>query len=157
MSGSPTLVPSTPSPPRKRQRIVTPFSPGELGKFAYRAAASLAQSGWNAFVIQEQQPKSVHTHLPPSVHPAAPYLSRLARHGVPAPSLNPPWSAARRLLAHRRGPHPSASRLFPDFLLQDMAEMGIGLCCLFQPSNTYHILHLHRPEWYPNEKEGPVR
>jgi hypothetical protein len=143
VSGSPTLVPSTPSPPRKRQRIVTPFSPGELGKFAYRAAASLAQSGWNAFVIQEQQPKSVHTHLPPSVHPAAPYLSRLARHGVPAPSLNPPWSAARRLLAHRRGPHPSASRLFPDFLLQDMAEMvNMGYWTVLPFSAVQHLPHL---------------
>jgi hypothetical protein len=75
VSGPPTLVPSTPCPPSKRQRIVTPCSPGELGKFACQAAASLAQRGWNAFVMQEQQPKSVSTHLSPSVHPAAPYLS----------------------------------------------------------------------------------
>jgi hypothetical protein len=136
-------VPPTLSPSCKRQRIVTPFSPGELGKFAACAAASFAQRGWNAFVTQQQHPKSVNTHLPLAVHPAAPYLCRLARHGVPAPSSKPPWPTARKRQAYHRGPHPSAAILFPAFLLEDMADMvNMGYWTVLPFAAVQNLPHL---------------
>ena len=111
------------SPKRQRPHIQTPYSPGELGKYADRAASLLAEVGWNAFITIQQHPKSVHPTIPVSAHPVAPYLQRLARHGVPAPSLSPPWSLARRDSAYQRGPHPSAAHTYTQFLMEDFTDM----------------------------------
>jgi len=88
-----------------------------------RAATLLAEVGWNAFITSQQYPKSIHRNIDSTAHPVAPYLQRLARHGVPAPSSAPPWSVSQRDAAYHRGPHPSAARIYPQFLLEDFTDM----------------------------------
>jgi hypothetical protein len=122
-------IPSTPpaTPLSKRRKISHQpiFSPGELGKLARQFARTLKQLGWTKFYGQHQ-PRH-YTSLHPSLHrlnhPAARLLHRLATHGVPAPSSEPPWSTQQKDAAAYRGPHPSASRVFSAFLLEDMFEM----------------------------------
>ncbi|MFN9983633.1 MAG: hypothetical protein ACK53Y_27155, partial [bacterium] len=103
----------------------------------------LDQVGWNSFIHHLQSPKSVNLHLHPSSHPIAPYLARLARHGVPAPSSKPPWHLQRRIDAVHRGPHPSASRLYSDFLLEDIADMvNMGFWTVLPFEAVQHLPHL---------------
>lgn len=52
----------------------------------------------------------------------APYLGRLARLGVPAPSTTAPWTLHQKDQAFRRGPHPSAAKHYAAFLLEDMYD-----------------------------------
>jgi hypothetical protein len=52
-----------------------------------------------------------------------PYLSRLAWHGVPAPSSATPWQESRLRPVLRRGPHTSALHQFKSFLFEDLLDM----------------------------------
>jgi hypothetical protein len=52
-----------------------------------------------------------------------PYLSRLARHGVPAPSSATPWQESRLRHVLRRGPHTSALHQFKSFFFEDLFDM----------------------------------
>jgi hypothetical protein len=53
-------------------------------------------------------------------HPAAHFLHRLSKHGVPALCSTPPWTVPQQDAAVRRGPHPSAAHQYASFLLEDM-------------------------------------
>jgi len=92
----------------------------------------LARLGWTQFFQRHfhQDLKSISTNIAEIHHPAAPYLARLARYGVPAWCSDPPWSLVQQDAAIAHGPHPSASRQFSEFLLEDMfdyAKMGYWL------------------------------
>ncbi len=119
----------SPCPPTKRHKPnpTTPpqYSAGELGKLARHYAHVLAKAGgWPAFYTNHfhQHQKSINPAIGLIPHPAAPFLARLARHGVPAPSTAPPWPTAYQDAAVARGPHPSASRQHTSFLLEDMFD-----------------------------------
>jgi hypothetical protein len=106
-------------------------------------ANELAGLGWHSFVKQLQYPSSLNQHLDKLPHPSAPYLHRLARHGVPAPSSSPTWLPQCRHQAFTRGPHPSASRLYSRFLLEDMwdyVQMGYWTVLPFHA--VQHLPHL---------------
>jgi hypothetical protein len=117
-------VPHYTTPPPKRYKHHHPpkYSPRELGKLALNFAQELHWLGWNKFFRQHYS----HTYpsLRPNIrhlpHPAAPFLSRLASVGVPAPSQRTPWTTAQQDAAVTRGPHPSARHQYTDFLLDDM-------------------------------------
>ena len=115
---------SSPAPPSKWHKTHLPpkYSPGELGKLAARCARVLARLSWTRFFHQHshQSLKSVNPNIAAIPHPAAPYLARLARHGIPALSLDPPWTVLQQDAAMERSPHPSASQHFTDFILEDM-------------------------------------
>ncbi len=92
-------------------------------------AAELARLGWTSFFCTHfhHQYSSINPTLANIPHPAAPYLARLARHGIPALWSTPPWSVTQQDAAMCRGPHPSAAYQFSEFLLEDMfdyATMG---------------------------------
>jgi len=53
----------------------------------------------------------------------APFLHRLAKHGVPAPNSALPWTLHMQDKAAHCGPHPSAAHTHTSFLLEDMHEM----------------------------------
>jgi hypothetical protein len=72
-------------------------------------ADELAGLGWYNFVKQHQHPSSINPRLANMLHPAAPYLQRLARRGVPAPSSSRPWPLQQCHNAFTRGPHPSTA------------------------------------------------
>jgi hypothetical protein len=106
-------------------------------------ANELAELGWHSFVKLRQYPSSLSQHLAQLPHPSASYLHRLARHGVPAPSSSPPWPPQRRYQAFTRVPHPSASRLYSRFLLEDMwdyVQMGYWTVLPFHA--VQHLPHL---------------
>ncbi len=148
--------------PSKRPRPSLPpvYSPGELGKYAEQAAVQLAQLGWSSFIRLHQHPASLHPTLHHLAHPAAPYLHHLARRGVPAPSTAPPWSLAQRDRAYHRGAHPSASRQFAKFLLEDMFDyihMGFWLVLPFQVVRHLSHLKLAPPAWCHNVNVAHVQ
>ena len=117
------LSPNTPSPKRlKTSTPHLPYSPGELGKLAVKFSRALARLGWNRFVRKQRTHSSLKNNIHLLEHKAAPYLARLARHGVPAPSTAPPWTLAQKDQAVHRGPHPSAARHYAAFLLEDMYD-----------------------------------
>jgi hypothetical protein len=92
-----------------------------------RCASVLAQLGWTRYFRTHfhQHYKSTNPTLASLPHPAAPFLARLARHGVPALCSDTPWSLERQDAAMARGPHPSAARHFPEFLLEDMYDYAL--------------------------------
>jgi hypothetical protein len=121
----------------------TVFSPGELGKYASLMATRMAALGWHNFITSQQHPTSINPNLRHLPHPAAPYLARLSRHGVPAPSASVPWSTARRYQALQRGPHPSASRQYSRFLLEDMWDyVHMGYWTVLPFDAVQHLPHL---------------
>jgi hypothetical protein len=72
-----------------------------------------------------------------------PYLSRLARQGVPAPSTAAPWTLHQKDNAFRRGPHPSAARQFATFLLEDMYDyVKMGYWIVLPYSAVRRLPHL---------------
>jgi len=92
----------------------------------------LARCGWTQFFQHSHHHhiKSINPHIADIPHPAAPYLARLARHGVPAWCIDPPWSNHQQDAAILRGTHPSARRQYADFILAEMfdyAQMGFWL------------------------------
>lgn len=117
------LSPNTPSPKRlKTSTPHLPYSPGELGKLAVKFSRALARLGWNRFVQTQRTHSSLKNNIHLLEHKAAPYIARLARHGVPAPSTAPPWTLAQKDQAVYRGPHPSAAKHYSAFLLEDMYD-----------------------------------
>ncbi len=120
------------------------YTPGELGKFASIAARDLQRLGWFPFVRAYQKQCSLNISRFPSLsHPVMPYLLRLAKHGVPAPSQSKPWSLHRILKAWHRGPHISAAKLYAPFVLEDMFNMvREGYWCVLPFSAVQHLPHL---------------
>jgi hypothetical protein len=91
---------------------------------ARNSAQRLARLGWQAF-------HRTHFHhyyksLSPSIatvpHPAAGFLTTIARNGVPALSQTKPWTVYQQDEAIRRGPHVSAARLYDHFILEDIYD-----------------------------------
>jgi len=78
--------------------------------------------GWAPFIRHLQYPSDVHPAIARLPHPAASYLARLSKTGVPAPSAAPPWSQSARRAALRRGAHISATQHYKDFLHEDMTD-----------------------------------
>jgi len=74
------------------------------------------------FITQLQKPSDINPNIKSIPHNAAPYLHRLAKSGIPAPSTAKPWSPATRREALRRGAHSSATHQFRDFLIEDMKD-----------------------------------
>jgi hypothetical protein len=104
----------------------------------------LAQFGWARFLRQHHHSKipSLSQNIGNIPHPAAAFLQRLAKHGVPAPLSTPPWSLAQKDAAVQRGPHPSASKIHTTFLLEDMYDMvRIGYWVVL-PYLAGHYSHL---------------
>ncbi len=131
-TSSPTPPPPPLSPKRHKPSQLPPYSTGELGKLAVRSARWLARLGWNKFhqTHYHHDYTSLSHTLAGLPHPAAPFLARLARSGVPALAHDPPWSVSLQDAAIRHGPHPSALHQHASFLLQDMydyVKMGFWL------------------------------
>ena len=141
---SPSLSPPTPSNNKKRKALpLPPFSPGELGKLATHFSEELAHSGWTTFFHQCRHTSSVNPNLSSVPHTMAPYLARLARLGVPAPSAASPWTTCQKDLAFQRGPHPSAARQFASFLLEDMYDyVKMGYWVVLPYQSVRHLPHL---------------
>jgi hypothetical protein len=139
-----TLSPHMPSPKRQKTSSTSlPFSPGELGKLAHRFSRELALLGWHKFFQSHRQHSSINTTLHQVNHDAAPYLARLARFGVPAPSTTAPWPLTQRDQAVRRGPHPSAARHHTEFLLEDMYDyVRMGYWLVLPYSAVRHLPQL---------------
>jgi len=95
----------------------------ELGKYCALFAKQLKQKGWSNFVKALQHPGDIAPTIHTIHHPIAPYLSRLSKFGVPAPSAATPWSRAQRRRAVNRGAHSSAKIQFKEFLFHDMLDM----------------------------------
>jgi hypothetical protein len=126
---SPAPIPPDP-PPIARPSIITPPSSSSseppatlLGKYAIDAACLLRHLGWPAFIRHLQHPSDYAADLHLLPHPAGPYLARLARSGIPAPSSAAPWSSNKRHRIVERGPHPSAAQHYCDFLYEDLLDM----------------------------------
>jgi hypothetical protein len=139
--------PSSPLTPRKRLKPLPPpvYSPGELGKLATRFSRRLARLGWARFYKSFRTPPfhSLATTLHSISHPAARLLHRLATHGVPAPSSDPPWLIARQDAAFQRGAHPSGARVHTHFLCQDMYDMvHMGYWIVLPYSTVRGLPHL---------------
>jgi len=84
----------------------------------------LAQLGWKDFHRRVSTHRSVNLPaLRQHTHPAASFLHRLARNGVPAPSSERPWSLSKKDSVLRRGPHRSATIEYASFLHEDMYNM----------------------------------
>jgi hypothetical protein len=94
-----------------------------LGKSASKAYRLLQRLGWPAFVQRLQHPIDISPRLASCHHSAIPYLLRLTKSGVPAPSSSLPWTLQQKFDAFARGPHPSASLLHRAFLHEDMHDM----------------------------------
>jgi hypothetical protein len=122
-----TPITPTPSPP-KTKRIKSHPTPqcsrGELGKLVSADAKVLQRLGWKQFFQQHhhQTLRSINPNLSHIPHPAAPYLHRLASLGcLPCPPT-PPWTVAQQDAAVQRGAHPSATRQYSSFILEDMYD-----------------------------------
>jgi hypothetical protein len=69
-------------------------------------------------------------------------LSRLAKHGVPAPSSTCPWPLHRNQHTFQRGPHISAAKVYANFVLEDMRNMvHEGYWCVLPFSAVQHLPH----------------
>jgi len=47
--------------------------------------------GWSTFIKSMQHPSDINPTIAQVAHTAATYLHRLAKTGIPAPSLSAPW------------------------------------------------------------------
>jgi hypothetical protein len=131
--------------PQHLSSLPDTFQRGFLGKSASLVAQLLAQLGWHNFIKLLQQPTSLSPTIHSLAHPAAPYLSRIAWHGVPLLSSTPPWDPTLKTTAFRCGPHPSASRQYADFLLLDMYDyvrMGFWVVLPFSAIRNHPYLKL---------------
>jgi hypothetical protein len=119
-----TPPPYTPKPKRIKSYPTPQYSPGELGKLASTYAKVLQRLGWTQFFQQHhhQTLRSLNPNLLNIPHPAAPYLHRLASLGVPALSSHPPWTVAQQDAAVQRGAHPSATKQYSSFILEDFYD-----------------------------------
>jgi hypothetical protein len=95
----------------------------QLGKFVRHHSSLVRTLGWRKFIAHLQHPSDHPPSLNKTHHPAAPYLHRLALHGVPAPSSSPPWTKHQLKTTLVRGAHTSAKHQFRDFLMSDMLDM----------------------------------
>ena len=98
------------------------YTSSQLGEYIDSALASLQSLGFRDTVRRFRTPSDIPLSVEHLPHPAARFLSYLARHGAPAKMRTAPWSSQRKLAAIRRGPHKSALE-YADFLAQEMSEM----------------------------------
>lgn len=162
-------VPSSPTPKKQRNCVVSPASPlphniptensanfaapqqvgldctnGQLlGKYARRDARLLRRLGWEKFIRYLQHSSDLTTNLHQVPHAATPYLARLSKCGVLAPSMSPSWTHNHCVNVFKRGPHVSASKLYRDFLHQDMVDyVNKKFWCVLPFSAVKHYPHL---------------
>jgi len=95
-----------------------------------------------------QHPRDINSNIHQIKHPAAAYLHRLARTGVPAPSMAAPWTQKQLLTIYRRGAHSSALHQFKDFLFEDMLDMI--------KKKYWVVLPFHTVRYLPGLKLAPV-
>jgi hypothetical protein len=154
----PACNPQPAKAPRHISNLPDTFQWGFLGKSASLAAQLLAQLGWHNFIKLLQHPTSLSPDLHSLAHPAAPYLSRIARHGVPLLASTPPWDPTLKTTAFRRGPHPSASRQYADFLQLDMYDyvrMGFWVILPFSAISSHPYLKLAPAGVVPQRDRRP--
>jgi len=113
------------------------------------AAKQLRKLGWVRFIQSLQHPSDLAPTLATLPHPAGPYLHRLHRCGVPAPSSAPPWPQHLRRRVLAKGPHLSASKLYKDFLHQDMID--------YVRKRFWVVLPYSAVAHYPHLKLAPSR
>jgi hypothetical protein len=123
---------------------VTPSKAAKvLGKCAIAAAKRLKRLGWVPFIKSIQYPPELASNLQYIQHPAGPYLHRLNLTGIPAPSTAMPWTSATCKQVLRRGPHVSASKLYREFLMEDMLDYVTKKFWVVLPySAVKHYTHL---------------
>jgi len=95
-----------------------------------------------------QHPSDINPTIAQVAHTAATYLHRLAKTGIPAPSLSAPWSKQHLHQVYRRGAHSSALHKFQDFLLDDMLDMV--------RKKYWVVLPFHTVKHLPNLKLAPA-
>jgi hypothetical protein len=95
-----------------------------LGTYIHAASISLSNaSSWSNFIEQQQGPPDLQQNIQQQLsHPAAPFLSQVAKHGIPILLHTPPWSHQRLDAAMSRGSHPSTKE-HRVFLRNEMADM----------------------------------
>jgi hypothetical protein len=118
-----------------------------LGKYAKIAAKQLAHLGWVYFIKFRQIPSDINQTIRNIHHPAAPYLHRLAQHGVPAPLRAQPWTARQKQRAFKRGLHISAAHYYQHFLHEDMAD--------YIDKRFWVVLPYHSVKDFPHLKLAP--
>jgi hypothetical protein len=152
MSTNPTLTPT-----KRSRHSLQPNSPGELGKLAQCHARELARWGWERFFYNHQLPTSINNSISSIPHPTAQYLHRVASAVVHAtfPSY---WTRSQCDQAIYRGPHPSASRQFAQFLLADMhnyVQMGYWVVLPYTAVRHYKQLRIVPAGVVPQRERRP--
>jgi hypothetical protein len=95
-----------------------------------------------------QHPSDINPTIAQVAHTAATYLHRLAKTGIPAPSLSAPWSKQHLHQVYWRGAHSSALHKFQDFLLDNMLDMV--------RKKYWVVLPFHTVKHLPNLKLAPA-
>jgi hypothetical protein len=117
----------------------------------------LARLGWERFFFKCQRPHSVNTSICNINHPTAHYLHRLACAGVQANFLSY-WTREQCDTAYHRGPHPSASNLYSQFILADMydyAQMGYWVVLPYKTVRHYKHLCIAPAGVVPQRERCP--
>jgi hypothetical protein len=136
---APVLLP-TPCPPQPPSRPPSPAA--QLGKCARDASLVLRRLGWHHFIKSLQHPSDLRDTLAQLPHPAAPFLHRLDKCGVPLLSSTPPWTPYQRTQAYRHGGHRSAQHHHRNFLYEDMLDMIHKRYWTVLPYSSVHYLPL---------------
>jgi hypothetical protein len=111
----------SPLPNAKQPRLAA--SADRLGKYITCAeSAYLLSSSWGDFIQRQRGDPEIPSNVQALPHPAAPLLSRIAKHGVPVLLQSSPWSDEQKHTAILRGSHQSA-KLETNFLRDEMADM----------------------------------
>jgi hypothetical protein len=107
-------------------------------------AKQMRDLGWTKLFRHLQHPIDINTAAIHTIrHTAAPYLHRLMKSGVPAPSSAAPWSKAKLHQVYSRGPHASALHQFRSFLFEVMLDMVKKCYWIVLPfSALRHFAHL---------------
>ena len=141
---SPSFAPVVPNK-RRRTLVRTPqIHDDTLGTLIHAASARLAAaSSWESFIAAERGPSHLQGHIARrTLHPAGPYLDRLATTGAPALQATPTWTPAKLNAALARGSHHSAHAR-SEFLRAEMATMIDQQYWTVLPySQVKHLPHL---------------
>jgi len=114
-----------------------------LGKLQRHHASLLRSLGWRQVIKHLPHPSNYSSTIHNLPHPMGPYLSRLARLGIPAPSSATPWRESRLSTVLRRGPHTSALHQFKSFLFEDLLDMvSKGYWAILPYNAVRHLPHL---------------